>query len=170
MTRKRRRLIALLACLAGLGTATGLALTALRQDLTFFVTPSSLAARAMPGQSVRLGGLVEKGSVRRSEDGMTPVTQFKVTDGKQDVLVAFRGVLPDLFREGQGIVALGTLRPNGSFAASEVLAKHDATYMPQDVAAALKKSGMWHPSEGPPPPASTWNTLDPAALKKGNAG
>jgi cytochrome c-type biogenesis protein CcmE len=84
---------------------------------------------------------------------------FRVTDGTAGVEVHYVGILPDLFREGQGMVALGTLAPDGSFRAQEVLAKHDETYMPKDVADALKKSGRWRPSEGPPPPASTWNTL-----------
>ena len=159
MTRKRRRMVAVLACLAGLGSATALALTALRSDITFFVTPSDLAA---PGQQVRLGGLVEAGSVRRGEDGTSPLTRFRVTDGKDDVTVAFRGVLPDLFREGQGVVTLGTIEPDGTFRASEVLAKHDATYMPRDVAEALKKKGLWRPEQGSPPPAAMWTA---SALK-----
>ncbi|MBV9749588.1 MAG: cytochrome c maturation protein CcmE [Acetobacteraceae bacterium] len=159
MTRKRRRMVAILACLAGLGSATALALTALRSDITFFVTPSDLAARAAPGQQVRLGGLVEAGSVRKGEDGTVPLTRFKITDGKQDVAVAFRGVLPDLFREGQGVVTLGAMEPDGSFRASEVLAKHDATYMPRDVAEALKKKGLWRPEQGSPPPSATWDTV-----------
>ena len=167
MTRKRRRMVAILACLAGLGSATALALTALRSDVTFFVTPSDLASRASPGQTLRLGGLVEAGTVRRGEEGMAPLTRFKVTDGKGDVLVSFRGVLPDLFREGQGVVTLGTMEPDGTFRASEVLAKHDATYMPKDVAEALRKKGMWRPEQGSPPPAATWNA---AAAKPENGG
>ncbi len=158
MTRKRRRLLAVVACLAGLGSATGLALSALRSDLTFFVLPSDLAAHGTPGESLRLGGLVEAGSVQRGQDEGAPLTRFRVTDGKQDVLVTFRGVLPDLFREGQGIVALGGVRPDGSFRATEVLAKHDATYMPKDVAEALKRRGEWRPEQGSPPPSAAWNT------------
>lgn len=170
MTRKRRRMVALLACLAGLGSATALALTALRSDITFFVTPSDLASRAAPGQQVRLGGLVEEGSVRRGQDGTAPLTRFKITDGKGDVAVAFRGVLPDLFREGQGVVTLGAMEPDGSFRASEVLAKHDATYMPKEVAEALKKKGMWRPEQGSPPPAATWNALENTAASKPERG
>ena len=94
------------------------------------------------------------------EDGK-PAVRFRVTDGKVGVPVDYIGVLPDLFREGQGVVTMGTLRADGSFLASEVLAKHDATYMPKDVEEALKKSGHWNPDNGPPPPASTWNTMTP---------
>ena len=85
-----------------------------------------------------------------------------MTDGAQSIEVHFTGILPDLFREGQGVVALGTVATDGSFRASEVLAKHDETYMPRDVADALKRSGHWNPNAGPPPPASTWNTLAPS--------
>ena len=170
MTRKRRRMVALLACLAGLGSATGLALTALRSDITFFVTPSDLAERAAPGQQVRLGGLVEAGSVTRGEDGTTPLTRFRITDGKGDVTVAFRGVMPDLFREGQGVVTLGAMEADGTFRASEVLAKHDATYMPKDVAEALKKKGLWRPEQGSPPPAATWTNLGTTVASKPERG
>ena len=82
-----------------------------------------------------------------------------MTDGDASVEVTYVGILPDLFREGQGVVTLGAMRPDGTFRASEVLAKHDETYMPKDVADALKKSGHWNPSSGPPPPAATWNTM-----------
>ncbi len=159
MTRKRRRMAVLLACGLGLGSATALSLMAFSNDMVFFVAPSDLAEKGSPGRSLRLGGLVEAGSVHLvSEDGQ-PVARFRVTDGRASVEVAYRGILPDLFREGQGVVTLGVLRPDGTFRASEVLAKHDETYMPKDVADALKKAGMWDPTKGPPPPASTWNTL-----------
>ena len=159
MTRKRRRLAILLACGVGLGSATALSLSAFSSDLVFFVTPSDLASKGSPGRSLRLGGLVETGSVRRVSEGGDPVAHFRVTDGRASVEVAYTGILPDLFREGQGVVTLGTMRADGTFRASEVLAKHDATYMPKDVADALKKAGMWNPTKGPPPPAATWNTL-----------
>ena len=159
MTRKRRRLWIMLACGLGLGSATALALTAFRNNLVFFVSPSDLAARATPGRTLRLGGLVEQGSVQRATEAGKPATRFRVTDGRATVEVRFTGVLPDLFREGQGVVALGTLRADGTFNASEVLAKHDETYMPKDVADALKRSGHWNPSAGPPPPAATWDTM-----------
>ncbi len=149
----------LLACGLGLGSATALSLSAFSSDLVFFVAPSDLAEKGVPGRSLRLGGLVETGSVRRVSTGGEPVAHFRVTDGRASVDVAYTGILPDLFREGQGVVTLGTLRPDGTFLASEVLAKHDETYMPKDVADALKKAGMWDPTKGPPPPAATWNTM-----------
>jgi cytochrome c-type biogenesis protein CcmE len=113
------------------------------------------------GRALRLGGLVENGSVMRDRRDGKPVARFRVTDGRAAVDVEFAGILPDLFREGQGVVSLGTLRPDGSFLASEVLAKHDETYMPKEVAEALKKSGQWKPETGQAPPAGTWNTLSP---------
>jgi cytochrome c-type biogenesis protein CcmE len=108
------------------------------------------------GRQVRLGGLVEQGTVEKSSGGQAGA-RFKVTDGNASVLVTFKGILPDLFREGQGVVVLGVDQIDGVFRASEVLAKHDETYMPKEVADALKKSGRWNPAAGPPPPASTWN-------------
>ena len=159
MTRKRRRMTVLLVCGLGLGSATALSLLAFNDDIVFFVAPSDLAEKGIPGRSLRLGGLVEAGSVRRVSEAGEPVAHFVVTDGRASVTVAYTGILPDLFREGQGVVTLGTMRADGTFRASEVLAKHDATYMPKDVADALKKAGMWDPTKGPPPPATTWNTL-----------
>ena len=96
--------------------------------------------------------------MQRSTDDGRPAAKFRITDGGASVEVTYVGILPDLFREGQGVVTLGTLQPDGTFRASEVLAKHDETYMPKDVADALKKSGHWNPASGPPPPAATWNT------------
>ena len=162
MTRKSRRLAMLLACTLGVGSAAALTLSAFSSDMVFFVTPSDLAETGQPGRSLRLGGLVESGSVQRLNDGATPIAHFRVTDGKSQVEVAYTGILPDLFREGQGVVALGTMQPDGSFAASEVLAKHDETYMPKDVAEALKKNGMWDPSKGKPPTAEMWNAMKTA--------
>jgi cytochrome c-type biogenesis protein CcmE len=162
MTRKRRRLWILLACGLGLGSATALALLGFRDNLVFFLAPSDLASKApVPGRSFRLGGLVEQGSVRKSTDDGHPAANFRITDGGASVEVTFVGILPDLFREGQGVVTLGTLQSDGRFRASEVLAKHDETYMPKDVADALKKNGHWNPASGPPPPAATWNTMSP---------
>jgi cytochrome c-type biogenesis protein CcmE len=165
MTRKRRRLILLLACGLGLGSAAALTLSAFSDNLVFFVSPSDLA-KSNPGtRSVRLGGLVAEGSLQRSSDGQ-PTARFKVTDGAANVDVTYKGILPDLFREGQGVVALGNMQPDGVFRASEVLAKHDESYMPKEVADALKRSGRWNPASGPPPPASTWN----AAAEKATVG
>jgi cytochrome c-type biogenesis protein CcmE len=165
MTRKRRRLWIVVACGIGLGSATALVLLAFNDNLVFFVSPSDLAKSTSTGRTVRLGGLVEQDSVVRA-NGNTTATTFRVTDGAKSVNVTYNGILPELFREGQGVVTLGTLKPNGTFVASEVLAKHDETYMPKEVADSLKKSGHWNPASGPPPPASTWNT----GLVKGAGG
>ena len=162
MTRKHRRLVLLLACGVGLGTATALVLTAFRDNLVFFLSPVQVAKDAPPpGRDFRLGGLVEQGSLHTTTVDGHPAAAFTVTDGGAAVKVTYVGILPDLFREGQGVVAFGALRQDGTFRASEVLAKHDATYMPKDVEQALKKAGHWNPDAGPPPPASTWNTLVP---------
>ncbi len=159
MKRKHRRLAIVLACGLGLGSAAALTLFAFRDNLVFFVTPSDLASRGHAGETLRLGGLVAAGSVQHATIDGQPAVRFRVTDGRSSVSVSYIGVLPDLFREGQGVVTLGTLAPDGGFVASEVLAKHDETYMPKDVVEALKKSGHWQPAAGPPPPAATWNTL-----------
>ena len=144
MTRKHRRLVIVLACMAGVGSAAALTLNAFSDTMVFFMTPADLAEKnPPPGQTIRLGGMVEAGSVHRVKQDGEPVATFRVTDGKSDVAVAYTGILPDLFREGQGVVALGTLLPDHSFRAQEVLAKHDETYMPKDVADALKKRGYW---------------------------
>jgi cytochrome c-type biogenesis protein CcmE len=164
MTRKRRRLLVLLACGVGLGSAAALVLSAFSDNLVFFVSPSDLAKSVRAGRQVRLGGLVEQGTVEKSPDGHAGA-RFKVTDGNASVWVTFKGILPDLFREGQGVVVLGVEQSDGVFHASEVLAKHDETYMPKEVADALKKSGRWNPAAGPPPPASTWN--QPAIAPRG---
>jgi cytochrome c-type biogenesis protein CcmE len=148
MTRKRRRLIAVLTGLAMLGGATALMLAAFNDNLVFFYSPSDLAAKTVgPERRIRIGGLVEDQSLVR-EDGRR--VAFRVTDGKAELKVVFDGLLPDLFREGQGVVAEGKLRGDGTFVASNVLAKHDEKYMPPEVADALKRSGHWQ--EGGPPP------------------
>jgi len=169
MTRKHRRLVILLACGLGFGAATALTLSAFRDNLQFFLAPSDLLAKApRGGRTFRLGGLVEAGSVNLASQDGHPVARFRVTDGNAAVRVDYEGILPDLFREGQGVVALGTLNPDGSFHAEEVLAKHSEAYMPKEVADALKKSGHWHPEQGqPPPPAATWNALTAAAKTGG---
>ena len=157
MTRKRRRMLIVLVCGIGLGSAAALTLSAFSDNLVFFVSPSDLAKSSPNGRQVRLGGLVEQGTVEKSSGGQAGVG-FKVTDGAASVPVVFKGILPDLFREGQGVVVLGVEQPNGVFRASEVLAKHDETYMPKEVADALKKSGRWNPAAGP---ASTGVNLEP---------
>ena len=167
MSRKRRRLWLLLLCGIGLGSATALTLTAFQDNLVFFRSPSDIAREAPPpDRAFRLGGLVESGSLERSAtpDGR-PAARFRVTDREHTVPVTYTGVLPDLFRERQGVVTLGKLGPDGLFRATEVLARHDETYMPPEVADALKRSGHWNPEEGAPPPASTWNTLEPGRGK-----
>jgi cytochrome c-type biogenesis protein CcmE len=166
MTRKRRRLMVLVVCGVCLGSATALVMSAFSGSLVFFLAPSDIATKApVPGRNFRLGGLVETGSVQTVMKDGKPTVDFRITDGKTAVPVEYSGILPDLFREGQGVVTQGTLRHDGTFMASEVLAKHDATYMPKEVVDALKKSGHWNPDSGAPPPAAaTWNTL--AAQKK----
>ena len=150
MTRKRRRLLVLAVALGLLGGATALMLNAFQDSLVFFYSPSDVLAKGAPGdRSFRLGGLVEPASVARSDDGRS--VTFRVTDGANAIPVAYRGILPDLFREGQGVVTEGKMRPDGRFEAREVLAKHDETYMPREVADALKKSGHWKEGEAPPP-------------------
>ena len=130
-----------------LGIATALVLTALEDSIVFFHSPSDVQAKGIaPGQHFRMGGLVKEGSVSKAEDGL--VTNFEVTDLDQTVKVSYRGILPDLFREGQGVVTEGALDGNGTFVAREVLAKHDENYMPPEVAEALKKSGKWKHAEG----------------------
>jgi cytochrome c-type biogenesis protein CcmE len=167
MTRKRRRLWIVVACGIGLASATALVLFAFNDNLVFFVSPSDLAKTGPTGRTVRLGGLVERDSVVRASTGNTATT-FKITDGANNVTVTYKGILPDLFREGQGVVTLGSLRPDGTFVASEVLAKHDETYMPKEVADALKKSGHWNPADGSPPPAEVWKAGE--ASVKGAGG
>ena len=140
MKRKHRRLLLVLVSLGLVGAGAALVLTAVEDSLVFFYTPADLAEREIAhDQLFRLGGLVEEGSVQQS--GST--TLFRVTDLTRTVPVSFNGVLPDLFREGQGVVAEGSLQPDGTFKASQVLAKHDETYMPKEVADALKNSGRW---------------------------
>jgi cytochrome c-type biogenesis protein CcmE len=164
MTRKGRRLVIVLACGAGLCTATALTLNAMSSNIVFFMSPSDIAAHEPPeGRPIRLGGLVQAGSLHLAKQDGEPVANFQVTDGKNTIAVSYKGILPDLFREGQGVVTLGVLEPGHAFKAQEVLAKHDETYMPKDVADALKRSGHWNPAKGAPPPASSWNSITTAS-------
>jgi cytochrome c-type biogenesis protein CcmE len=140
MTRKRKRLAIALCGLVALGGASAMVLAAFRDNLVFFYSPTELAERpSIAAGRIRIGGLVENQSLTH-EDGRRVL--FRVTDGKTDIAVSFDGVLPDLFREGQGVVAEGRIK-DGVFVASNVLAKHDEKYMPPEVADALKKSGHW---------------------------
>ncbi len=147
MTRKGRRFAFVVAGMTILGGAAALTLSAFNDTLVFFYSPTDLVKKDVPpGRDVRIGGLVEQGSVKRAPDGKE--VHFKVTDMRKTVNVVYRGILPDLFREGQGVVVEGKLEPGGAFRASEVLAKHDEKYMPPEVAEALKKSGRWKEGAG----------------------
>lgn len=141
MTRKQRRSILIAACLGVLGVAAALVLFALEDSIVFFYSPSDVQEKKISaGQRFRLGGLVEDGSVKRGE-GTT--VRFAITDTARSIRVTYTGVLPDLFREGQGVITEGKLGADGVFAADNVLAKHDENYMPPEVAEALKKQGVW---------------------------
>jgi len=144
MSRRQRRLILIGLSLAVLGLAAALALSALRDTIVFFHSPSEVAEKKIgPGTRIRIGGLVKEGSLKR--DGVQ--ARFEVTDGGASLPVSYSGVLPDLFREGQGVVAEGALEPGGTFRADTVLAKHDENYMPREVVDALKKQGVWQHGE-----------------------
>jgi cytochrome c-type biogenesis protein CcmE len=151
MTRKGRRLTLIASMLVVLGAAAGLVLFAMRDSIVFFYGPTELAEKALsPGARLRIGGLVKDGSVQRGDNkSMT----FVITDAKREVRVAYTGQVPDLFREGQGVVAEGVLVGPGEFRADSVLAKHDEKYMPREVADALKKQGVWN--EGAPAPSAS---------------
>jgi cytochrome c-type biogenesis protein CcmE len=141
MTRKQRRAVLIGACLGVLALAVGLVLVALRDSIVFFYSPSEVTEKHLGmGQRFRLGGLVEDGSLKRGEG--TSV-RFVITDKRATLPVTYTGVLPDLFREGQGVVAEGTLETDGVFHADSVLAKHDEKYMPPEVAKKLKEQGLW---------------------------
>jgi cytochrome c-type biogenesis protein CcmE len=138
---RKKRLYIVLAIIAGVGIAVALALSALQQNINLFYTPTQIANGEAPQDTrIRAGGLVEEGSVKRSSDSLE--TDFVVTDGAKNVTIRFSGILPDLFREGQGIVAMGKLDASGVLIADEVLAKHDENYMPPEVMQALEQSGM----------------------------
>lgn len=142
MTRKRRRLYIVLLGMATLGVAAALVLTAFEDNIVFFHSPTDIATKNLPtDRTFRVGGVVVADSIKRDADGVT--LRFDLTDLSNSVTVSYLGVLPDLFREGQGAVVEGKLAADGVFKADEVLAKHDETYMPKEVADALKKSGQW---------------------------
>jgi len=153
MTRKQRRLVLIGSGMAVLGVAVALMLNALRDSIVFFNSPSDVVEKHVPvGTRIRLGGLVQNGSLMR---GNNLSVRFEVTDGKNGIPVDYQGALPDLFREGQGVVAEGALDGSGTFKADSILAKHDETYMPKEVADALKRSGHWKDDYGPRAGAST---------------
>ena len=151
MTRRGRRLVMVAAALGVVGAAVGLALYALSDNIVFFYSPSELVAKNVPmGAHLRIGGLVAPGSVvRLGEDQLA----FSITDGSKQVRVSYEGTPPDLFREGQGVVAEGILEAPAVFRAETILAKHDERYMPREVVDALKKQGRWR--EGQTAPAGT---------------
>ena len=141
MTRKQRRLTMIGGSLAVLAVAAALVLNAMRDSIVFFSTPSMAAEKQIPaGKRFRLGGLVQPGSLKRGDD---LVVNFAVADGNTTLPVMYKGILPDLFREGQGVVAEGALDAAGTFRADTVLAKHDERYMPKEIEDSLKKQGHW---------------------------
>lgn len=141
MTRKQRRLILIGGSLGVLALAAVLVLSALKDSIVFFNSPTDIVEKHVaPGARIRIGGLVKTGSLKRGDDLRV---QFEVTDGAHDIPVRYQGIVPDLFREGQGVVAEGKIQPDGSIVADSVLAKHDERYMPKEVVDALKKDGRW---------------------------
>ncbi|MFZ0026931.1 MAG: cytochrome c maturation protein CcmE [Pseudolabrys sp.] len=149
MTRKQRRLTLIGASLAVLAIAAALVLGALRDSIVFFNSPTDVADKRIPlGTRMRIGGLVKPGSLQRGDNLQV---SFAVTDGNADIAVRYQGIVPDLFREGQGVVAEGKLESGGVLAADTVLAKHDERYMPREVVDALKKSGRWQEGEAKSP-------------------
>jgi cytochrome c-type biogenesis protein CcmE len=146
VTRRQRRLVLIGGSLGVLALAAALVLSALKDSIVFFNSPTDVIEKQVaPGTRIRLGGLVKPGSVQRGEQ---LAVRFEVTDGNRAIAVAYQGVLPDLFREGQGVIAEGALLPGGVFKADSVLAKHDEKYMPREVADALKKTGHWKDEPG----------------------
>jgi cytochrome c-type biogenesis protein CcmE len=146
LTRRVRRLSLIAAALAVIGAAAGIALFALSDSIVFFYSPSEVVQKAVqPGARLRVGGLVKTGSLVRSAGENVA---FVVTDGANELTVAYQGLLPDLFREGQGVVAEGFLEAPGEMRAETILAKHDERYMPREVVEALKKQGRWQEGEG----------------------
>lgn len=139
MKQRHKRLIYVIGGLAGLAIVAGFVFNALNSNMQFFFSPTEVIAKKAPqNASFRLGGLVEEGSLKREDDGLT--VHFMVTDNAESIRVTYKGILPDLFREGQGIVTQGRFNDAGNFVATEVLAKHDEEYMPPEVADALEKA------------------------------
>ncbi|QHI96346.1 cytochrome c maturation protein CcmE [Aristophania vespae] len=160
MSRKMKRLWIVIICVICLAAAAFLMLRAFSSSIMFFMAPSQV--REHPPsltKHFRLGGMVVAGSFQTKTSDHHPIAIFDVTDGQAAVTVHYSGILPDLFREGQSVVALGHMDKDGYFLADTVLAKHDETYMPKEVADALKKSGKWDPRFGPPPDAASWDKM-----------
>ncbi len=144
MTRKQRRLILIGSSLGVLAIAVALVLSSLRESIVFFNSPTDIADNSTAlGKRIRLGGMVKMGSLDNLQ------IRFAVTDGNKDIPVSYRGIVPDLFREGQGVVAEGHVEPGGTFTADTVLAKHDENYMPREVVDTLKKQGHWQETSAP---------------------
>ncbi|MDB5502917.1 MAG: cytochrome c biosis protein CcmE [Tardiphaga sp.] len=164
MTRKQRRLTMIGGALVVLAMAAGLVLNALRDSIVFFSTPTMAAEKQVPvGKRFRLGGMVEQGSLVRGDN---LAISFKVSDGGATLPVTYKGILPDLFREGQGVVAEGALDASGVFKADTVLAKHDENYMPKEVADALKKQGRWQEGAGGKPVPTQGASNAPASVTR----
>jgi cytochrome c-type biogenesis protein CcmE len=143
MTRKQKRLILVVGGMASLGVAAALVLSAMSDNLVFFYNPTDIVVKHLssPGRTLRIGGLVEENSVAKYDGGAR--MEFKVTDGKHDLMVSYTGVPPSLFREGQGVIAEGKLDTGGMFQAASILAKHDERYMPKELVEKLKEAGEW---------------------------
>jgi cytochrome c-type biogenesis protein CcmE len=149
MTRRQRRLILIGSSLGVLAIAVALVLGSLRDSIVFFNSPTDIADnKTAVGKRVRLGGMVKMGSLERGDNLQI---RFEVTDGNKDIPVSYRGIVPDLFREGQGVITEGHVEPDGTFQAETVLAKHDENYMPREVVEALKKQGHWQETAAPSP-------------------
>ncbi|BDA83709.1 cytochrome c-type biogenesis protein CcmE [Aureimonas sp. SA4125] len=168
MTRKQKRLSSIGAILVVLAAAVGLVLSAMSDSVAFFASPTDVMSQ-VPGnaQRIRLGGLVETGSIDR-EAG--EVIRFRVTDSVESVAVVYKGLLPDLFREGQGVVTEGTLGPDRIFVADTVLAKHDESYMPKEVVDDMKARGLWQEGKGMPTASGATPPASPVAPAAGGAG
>ncbi len=172
MSRKQRRLWIVAACGIGLSTGVGLMLFAFSSSLSYFMSPREvLLKHPAPGDIFRLGGIVQVGTVVKGQRNDKPYTSFRITDGQASIPVVYTGILPDLFRQGQGVVTIGSMAPGEhEFIADTVLAKHGASYMPADVEQALKKAGKWNPKFGPPPNAAIWNDKTPQQIEAENQG
>lgn len=161
MTRKQRRFALIAGGVAVLAVAVALVLNALNDSIVFFNSPTDVVEKKVqPGTRLRIGGLVAPGSVVRGDN---LAVRFQVTDGNNTIAVGYKGILPDLFREGQGVIAEGVLDPGGAVKADSVLAKHDEKYMPREVADALKKQGHWQSDYDKAAPATPASSGPPAA-------